>query len=167
MIGALDMAETVADGAATIRWLASPAGGARKVGVVGFCWGGAMVNRLAVAVGRRAQGRRLLLRPRARPGRGGAGPGGDADHPRRPRRSGERTARPWAEALRAAGKDGRRVHEFPNVDHAFHNDTSAARYNREAADAGLGGDARFLPPAPAHEQRNARPARSGAGESGG
>ena len=34
------------------------------------------------------------------------------------------TARPWAEALRAAGKDVT-VHEFPNVDHAFHNDTSA------------------------------------------
>ena len=44
------------------------------------------------------------------------------------------TARPWAEALRAAGKDVT-VHEFPNVDHAFHNDTSAARYNQEAATA--------------------------------
>ena len=33
MIGALDMAETVADGAATIHWLASPAGGSRKVGL--------------------------------------------------------------------------------------------------------------------------------------
>ena len=42
-------------------------------------------------------------------------------------------ARPWAEALRAAGKDVT-VHEFPNVDHAFHNDTSAARYNRDAAE---------------------------------
>jgi len=44
------------------------------------------------------------------------------------------TARPWAEALRAAGKDVT-VHEFPNVDHAFHNDTSAARYNQAAAQA--------------------------------
>ena len=35
MIGALDMAETVADGAATIAWFASPQGGARKVGCVG------------------------------------------------------------------------------------------------------------------------------------
>ena len=53
MIGALDMAETVADGAATIRWLASPAGGSRKVGCVGFCWGGGLTDRLAIAVGRR------------------------------------------------------------------------------------------------------------------
>jgi carboxymethylenebutenolidase len=44
------------------------------------------------------------------------------------------TARPWAEALRAAGKDVI-VHEFPDVDHAFHNDTSAARYNQAAAEA--------------------------------
>ncbi|MBV9884470.1 MAG: dienelactone hydrolase family protein [Sphingomonadaceae bacterium] len=40
MIGALDLGETAADGAATIRWHASRAGGARKVGCVGFCWGG-------------------------------------------------------------------------------------------------------------------------------
>ena len=51
MIGELDMAETVADGAAMIRWLASAEGGSRKVGIVGFCWGGGMVNRLAVAAG--------------------------------------------------------------------------------------------------------------------
>jgi dienelactone hydrolase len=34
-----------------IRWLASPEGGSRKVGLVGFCWGGGMVNRLAVEAG--------------------------------------------------------------------------------------------------------------------
>ena len=44
------------------------------------------------------------------------------------------TARPWAEALRAAGKTIE-VADFPNVNHAFHNDTSAVRYNREAAEA--------------------------------
>ena len=51
MIGKLDMAATIADGRAFIQWLSSPAGGSRKVGAVGFCWGGAMVNRLAVAAG--------------------------------------------------------------------------------------------------------------------
>src|SRR6185436_1563447 len=51
MIGALDMAETVADGVATVQWLASPAGGSRKVGCVGFCWGGGLTNRLAVGSG--------------------------------------------------------------------------------------------------------------------
>ena len=42
------------------------------------------------------------------------------------------TARPFAEALRAAGRPVTLV-EHPGVDHAFNNDTSAARYNREAA----------------------------------
>jgi len=43
------------------------------------------------------------------------------------------TAGPWTEALRAAGKDANAI-TYPDVDHAFHNDTSAMRYNREAAE---------------------------------
>ncbi len=43
------------------------------------------------------------------------------------------TAAPWVEALRAAGKEVRAL-EYPNVDHAFHNDTSQARYNAAAAE---------------------------------
>ena len=57
------------------------------------------------------------------------------------------TAVPWAEALRAAGKDARAI-TYPDVDHAFHNDTSAMRYNRDGGRAGLGGDARLLPAPP-------------------
>lgn len=134
MIGALDMAETVADGAATIGWLASTGGGARKVGMVGFCWGGAMVHRLAIAAG-----------DALKAGVSFYGPAPDPAEAARVRAAMliilagldnrvNGTARPWAEALRAAGKDVT-AHEFPNVDHAFHNDSSAARYNREAAEA--------------------------------
>ena len=43
------------------------------------------------------------------------------------------TAGPWVEALRAAGKTVEGV-TYAGVNHAFHNDTSAARYNREAAE---------------------------------
>ena len=43
------------------------------------------------------------------------------------------TAGPWVEALRAAGKTVETT-TYPGVDHAFHNDTSAARYNRAAAE---------------------------------
>ncbi|HMG48164.1 MAG TPA: dienelactone hydrolase family protein [Allosphingosinicella sp.] len=133
MIGALDMAETVADGAATIRWLASPAGGSRKVGCVGFCWGGGLTNRLAVAAGAALRAAVPFYGPAPDPAEAArveaamlivlAGLDNRVNG----------TARPWAEALRAAGKEVT-VHEFPNVDHAFHNDTSAARYNREAAE---------------------------------
>ena len=137
MIGALDLAEIAADGAATIQWHASRAGGSRKVGCVGFCWGGGMTDRLAVASGTALRAAVPFYGPAPNP----------AEAPRVQaamliilagldnRVNG--TARPWAEALRAAGKDVT-VHEFPNVDHAFHNDTSAARYNREAAEAAWG-----------------------------
>jgi carboxymethylenebutenolidase len=132
MIGALDMAETVADGAATIGWLGSAGGGARKVGTVGFCWGGAMVHRLAVAPGNALTA-----------GVSFYGPAPDPSEAARVRAAmlillaglDERvnaTGRPWAAALREAGKTVE-LREFPGVNHAFHNDTSAARYDREAA----------------------------------
>jgi carboxymethylenebutenolidase len=134
MIGALDMAETVADGAAMIRWNASAAGGGRKVGIVGFCWGGGLVNRLAVASGDALKAAVPFYGPAPDPAEAArveaamlivlAGLDNRVNA----------TARPWAEALRAAGKDVA-VHEFPDVDHAFHNDTSAARYNQAAAEA--------------------------------
>jgi carboxymethylenebutenolidase len=133
MIGALDLAETVADGAATIEWLASRAGGLRRVGCVGFCWGGGLTNRLAVASGAALKAAVPFYGPAPDPAEAArveaamlivlAGLDSRVNG----------TARPWAEALRTAGKDVT-VHEFPNVDHAFHNDTSAARYNRAAAE---------------------------------
>ncbi len=49
MIGSLNAAETVARLAAAVKFLATHAESTGKVGVVGFCWGGGMVNRLAAA----------------------------------------------------------------------------------------------------------------------
>lgn len=134
MIGQLDMGEIVADGAAMIRWNASPGGGSRKVGVVGFCWGGALVDRLAVASGDALRAAVSFY-----------GPAPDPSEAQRvqaamlvilagldDRVNG--TARPWLEALRAAGKTVETT-TYPGVDHAFHNDTSSMRYNRGAAEA--------------------------------
>jgi carboxymethylenebutenolidase len=42
------------------------------------------------------------------------------------------TALPYVQAAQAAGKPVRAI-TYPDVDHAFHNDTSAARYNAQAA----------------------------------
>jgi carboxymethylenebutenolidase len=42
------------------------------------------------------------------------------------------TAEAWQAALKAAGVDFA-AFTYPNVNHAFNNDTSAARYNKEAA----------------------------------
>jgi carboxymethylenebutenolidase len=51
MIGKLDLAATVAYAVATVGWLKRVSQSSGKVGAVGFCWGGAMVNRVAVAAG--------------------------------------------------------------------------------------------------------------------
>ena len=129
MIGQLDMAATVADGAATIS---SQASAHRKVGIVGFCWGGGLVDRLAIAAGDTLSAAVSYYGPAPAPE--------EAVRVRAPmlfhlagldnRVNG--TARPFAAAITAAHGSAT-VIEHPNVDHAFNNDTSAARYNREAA----------------------------------
>jgi len=48
-IGALDKQAAVADLVSLRRWLAAHKHSTGKVGAVGFCWGGGMVNQLAVA----------------------------------------------------------------------------------------------------------------------
>lgn len=47
MIGALDAAATTANAAATVTFLEGHQSNG-KVGAIGFCWGGGLVNRLAV-----------------------------------------------------------------------------------------------------------------------
>ena len=133
MIGQLDMAETAADGAAIIRYLGSPESGGRKVGIVGFCWGGALVNRLAVAAGPALSAAVPFYGPAPDPAEAAR-----VQAPMLIILAGlddrvNATARPWIAALRAAHKTVE-VEDYPNVDHAFHNDTSATRYNREAAE---------------------------------
>lgn len=131
-IGKLDLAATVADGRALIDWLGSPAGGARKVGAVGFCWGGGMVNRLAVAAG-----------PALSAGVSFYGPAPDPSEASKVEAAMllqlagldqrvNATALSWVEALKAAGKNVI-SHVYPGVNHAFHNDTSAERYDAAAA----------------------------------
>lgn len=134
MMGALDAAATAADAVATAAWLRSRAGGGhRRVGAVGFCWGGGMVNRLAVSAGD--------LLDAGVPFYGPAPDPAQAMQVRaallvilaaRDQRV-NATALPWVEALRGAGKRVESI-VYPEVDHAFHNDTSAARYNRAAAE---------------------------------
>lgn len=132
MIGQLDIAETVADGAATIGWLGSSQGRRRRVGITGFCWGGAMVNRLAVASGETLSAAVSYYGPAPAPAEAARVQAPILIHLAGRDDRVNATARPFAEALRAAGRPVTLV-EHPNVDHAFNNDTSAARYNREAA----------------------------------
>jgi carboxymethylenebutenolidase len=132
MIGRLDMAETVADGAATIGWLASPQGGNRKVGVVGFCWGGGMVDRLAIASGAALKAGVSFYGPAPDPAEAARVEAAMLIVTAGLDERVNATAAPWVAALRAAGKTVEAVN-YPGVNHAFHNDTSAARYDAQAA----------------------------------
>jgi carboxymethylenebutenolidase len=143
MIGELDMAQTVSDGAATIRWLASAEGGSRRVGIVGFCWGGALVNRLAIAAGPALSAAVPFYGPAPDPSEAAR-----VEAPMLVILAGRdarvnQTAEPWIAALRAAGKDVTAI-TYPDVDHAFHNDTSAMRYNRPAAEQAWAATLQFL-----------------------
>jgi carboxymethylenebutenolidase len=134
MIGELDLAASVADARAFAQWLGSTAGGARKVGAVGFCWGGAMVNRLAVAAGPALSAGVSFYGPAPDPTEAAKVTAPLLIHLAGLDTRVNATALPWAEALKAAGKPVTLV-VHPDVNHAFHNDTSAERYNKSASDA--------------------------------
>jgi carboxymethylenebutenolidase len=132
MIGQLDMAETVADGVGSIVWLGDSRSGRRKVGIVGFCWGGALVDRLAVASGESLSAAVSYYGPAPAPAEAARVRAPMLIHLAGLDNRVNATAKPFAEALQAAGRPVTLV-EHPGVDHAFNNDTSAARYNRAAA----------------------------------
>jgi carboxymethylenebutenolidase len=131
LIGKLDPNEVVANAAAAIAWLKARPDSNGKVGIVGFCWGGGVVGRVAVAnpdldAGVVFYGRTppldqvgkieapLLLHY------AGLDERINADVPA------------FEEALREAGATYT-LHRYEGVNHAFHNDISQARYDAEAA----------------------------------
>lgn len=132
MIGQLDPTQTVANAAATVAFLEAHESGNGKAGAIGFCWGGGLVNDLAVNsqaldagvayYGRQARAEDaakitapLLLHYAGLDERINAGI--DA----------------YRKALEAAGKEFT-IHVYEGVNHAFNNDTSEARYSKEAAE---------------------------------
>ena len=142
MIGALGLAATVTDGRALIDWLSSPAGGSRKVGAVGFCWGGGMVNRLAVAAGPALSAGVSFYGPAPDPSEAPKVEAAMLIHLAGLDERVNATALPWAAALKAAGKDVTSI-VYPGVNHAFHNDTSVQRYDLAAAKRAWGATLEF------------------------
>lgn len=131
-IGKLDVTATVQQGVETLAHLAKLS--TKKVGAVGFCWGGGMVNRLAIAAGDGLA----------------AGVSYYGPAPSDPAQVAKIRA---AMLLHYAGLDERinagipaydaalkavgvrhAIQTYPGVNHAFNNDTSAARYDKAAAD---------------------------------
>lgn len=128
MIGALDLAATLRDGQSAIaRW-----GATRPVGVTGFCWGGAMVNRLAVAGAPGLKAAVSYYGPAPDPAEAAKVTVPLMLHLPELDTRVATTVRPFAAALAAAGKP-HVLHEYPGANHAFNNDTSAERYDAGAA----------------------------------
>jgi carboxymethylenebutenolidase len=142
MIGTLKPAEITAYSMAAVKALAAHPQGTGKVGAVGFCWGGGAVNSLAVAdptlaagvayYGRQADAAEvpkitapLMLHYASLDERVNAG------------------IPAFEEALKAAAK-AYELHMYEGANHAFNNDTNAARYNKEAADLAWGRTVAFL-----------------------
>jgi len=142
MIGQLVGQQTVANAVSAVAFLKGEEHANGKVGAVGFCWGGGLVNDLAVAdpelsAGVAYYGRQpdpadagkiraaMLLHYAGLDERINAGI--DA----------------YKDALAKAGVDAT-FYVYEGAQHAFNNDTSEARYNKEAADLAWGRTIAFL-----------------------
>jgi carboxymethylenebutenolidase len=150
-INALDLSETVTRGFNMLKTFRSTdfvtyanyRAKIRRVGVVGFCWGGGMVNRLAVASGIVMDAGVAYYGPAPSPAEAVRVKcplmlhyaGNDA----RVNATGE----PWVAALKAEDKEVE-AFTYPGVDHAFNNNTSAERYNAAAAGLAWNRTVKFL-----------------------
>ncbi len=137
LFGQLDMARVVADGVATVVFLKDNAASNGKVGAVGFCWGGGTVNALAVAApGLDAAVAYYGMQPK------GAAEIAKIQAPLLLHYAGlderiDAGIPEFRKELDAAGKDYQ-IFVYEGVQHAFNNDTSEARYNKQAADLAWG-----------------------------
>jgi carboxymethylenebutenolidase len=143
MIGALDADATTANVAATVAYLKKDDQTNGKVGIIGFCWGGGVVNRTAVAAGQDlAAGvayygqqpdpndvskikAKMMLHYAGLDDRINAG------------------IPAYEDALKAAHVDYQ-IFIYEGANHAFNNDTSEARYNKAAADLAWSRTVQFL-----------------------
>ncbi len=133
MIGKLELGATVADAVATVGWLKRVSQSNGKVGAIGFCWGGAMVNRVAVAAGAGLLAGVPYYGPAPTPPEAAKVKAAMMLHYAGLDERVNATGKPWIEALKAAGVDTQ-AFIYDNVNHAFNNDTSVGRYDKTAAD---------------------------------
>lgn len=131
-IGKLDLAKVTADAVTMLEELAKSSRGG-KVGTVGFCWGGAFVDRLAVAAGDKLDAGVSYYGPAPNPSEAAKVRAPLMIHLAGLDARVAQTAFPWITALRQAGKKVT-YFNYEGTNHAFNNDTSAERYNKEAAD---------------------------------
>lgn len=143
MIASIDVDLALRQAVATIDRAARQRGGSGKVGAVGFCWGGAFVNRLAIAAGPALSAGVAYYGPAPAPAEAKKVQTPLLLHYAGKDQRVNATGLPWAKALEAAGKQVE-AHVYPDVDHAFNNDTSAERFNPAAAKLAWERTTRFL-----------------------
>lgn len=114
-----------------------------KAGIIGFCWGGAFVDRFAVAAGSALAAGVSYYGPAPDPSEAAKVQAPLMLHYAGKDARVAATGEPWAAALKAAGKQVE-AFTYPGVDHAFNNDTSADRYNADAAALAWGRTTAFL-----------------------
>jgi carboxymethylenebutenolidase len=131
MIGALDQAKVTEDAKAAVAWLKARPDGNGKVGIVGFCWGGGVVGRVAVADPELDAA--VVFYGEAPPAEGVAA----IKAPLLLHYAGlDQRIDAGIPAFEAALKEHDKTYTlymYEGVNHAFHNDTSAERYNGAAA----------------------------------
>jgi carboxymethylenebutenolidase len=133
MISTLDITAAVRDGVAAITWLHEDKRTNGKAGVVGFCWGGGMVNRIAVEAGPLLSAGVAFYGPTPPPEFAKAVKAPLMLHYAGTDDRVNASASVWVDALRTSGVAVTR-HDYPGTQHAFHNDTSVARYDAQAAE---------------------------------
>ena len=141
-IGKLDLAKVTADAVTMLDELEDSSRGG-KVGAVGFCWGGAFVNRLAVAAGDDLDAGVVYYGPAPDPAEAAKVQAPLLIHHAGTDQRVAQTLFPWVTALRAVGKTVT-YQGYDGAHHAFNNDTSAERFNKEAADLAWGRTIRFF-----------------------
>ncbi|WP_454744705.1 dienelactone hydrolase family protein [Ciceribacter selenitireducens] len=142
MFSTLDMGATVANGEATRAFLAAHEKVNGKVGAIGFCWGGGMVNRMAVASPELGAGVAYY---------GSQVPAEEVPKIKAPlllHYAGlDERINAGIDAYKAAlEKNGKtfEIFVYDGVNHAFNNDTSAARYDKAAAELAWSRTVEFL-----------------------
>jgi carboxymethylenebutenolidase len=132
MIRKLDPQKTLENFIAAVRYLDSHPACTGKVGVVGFCWGGAMANQLAV----HAEAVDAAVPYYGRQPAAEAVPKIKASLLLHYAGLDERINKgipAYETALQAAGVDYQ-IHMYAGAKHAFNNDTHPERYNKAAAE---------------------------------
>ncbi|OLP46118.1 dienelactone hydrolase family protein [Rhizobium oryziradicis] len=132
MFPKLDMATTIKNAEASRAYLSALKYTNGKIGAVGFCWGGGLVNQLAVASPKLGAGVAYYgMQPKAEQV-------ASIKSPLMLHYAGlDERINAGIDAYKAALEANSQKPEifiYAGVNHAFNNDTSAARYNKEAAD---------------------------------